>query len=187
MNRQQRRTLLAALQPAADFALARATANQETRFRTDAPAGLKVTALSADTSELMIYGAIGGDGWFSDGVNAADVAASLKAITTPNLFVRINSPGGDVFDGVAIHTQLARHPATVTTFNDGIAASAASFIAMAGDRIVTEQGAMWMLHAASTFTHGTGNDHRESADLLDKVTSVIAEFYALRCGSVFLE
>lgn len=145
------------------------------------PKGLRVENVSADLTEMYVYGEIGG-GWFGGGVNAADFSTELRAIGTPHLTVRISSPGGDVFEAVAMHTALRNWQGTVTTVNDALAASAASFLAMAGDSIRTEQGAMWMLHAASTFTHGTGKDHRENADLLDKVTDNIAEFYALRAG-----
>ena len=147
----------------------------------ESPKGLTVSNLSDDTTEMFVYGEIGGS-WMWGGVNAADFRAELSSITTPNLNVRISSVGGDVFEAVAMHTALRNWNGTVTTYNDALAASAASFLAMAGDRIVTEQGAMWMLHAASTFTHGTEKDHVETASLLGKVTNVIAEFYALRAG-----
>jgi len=150
------------------------------------PAGtcaLDVRNVSSDTTELMIYGTIGGGGWFDEGgVTAVQVSDALRGVTSANIHVRINSGGGDVFDGVAIHTLLARHPATVTTFIDGIAASAASFIAMAGDRIVSARNAMMMIHGGMTGTYGNANTHRRSADLLDKVSDNIADIYAMRAG-----
>lgn len=145
------------------------------------PEGLRISALSPEMTEMHVYGEIGG-GWFDGGVNAADFGSELRDISTPNLTVHISSPGGDVFEAVAMHTALRNWRGTVTTVNDALAASAASFLAMAGDKIRTEQGAMWMLHAASTMTYGTKRNHYETGDLLGKVTDNIAEFYALRAG-----
>ncbi len=134
------------------------------------------------TRELMIYGRIGGGGWFDEGIGASDVAAALRELGPGPLDVRINSGGGDVFDGVAIHSLLARHQGTVTTHIDGLAASAASFIAMAGDNIVMARNAFFMIHDGMTMTYGNGNTHRGSADLLDKISDTIADMYAERAG-----
>jgi len=132
--------------------------------------------------ELMIYGRIGGGGWFDEGIGAADVAAALRELGAGPIDVRINSGGGDVFDGVAIHSLLARHQGTVTTYVDGLAASAASFIAMAGDNVVMARNAFLMIHDGMTMTYGNGNTHRSSADLLDKISDTIADMYAERAG-----
>ncbi len=170
----RRRALLAALQPAADLALKRQSGGE-------LPPGLTVRN-DAGERELMIYGRIGGGGWFGEGISATDVAAALKALGPGNIDVRINSPGGDVFDGVAIHTQLARHNGTVTVHIDGLAASAASFIAMAGARLVMAKAAFMMIHDGMTYTYGNGDTHRGSAELLDKISDTIAEVYADRAG-----
>lgn len=143
---------------------------------------LRPRAEAAAPAELMIYGRIGGGGWFSEGVSAADVAALLKEAGPGPVNVRINSPGGDVFDGVAIHSLLARHPGTVTAYVDGLAASAASFIMLAGDRVVSARNAFVMIHDAMTFTYGNGNTHRASGELLDKVSDNIADMYANKGG-----
>jgi ATP-dependent protease ClpP protease subunit len=132
--------------------------------------------------ELMIYGRIGGGGWLDEGIGASDVAAALQQLGAGPVDVRINSGGGDVFDGVAIHSLLARHNGTVTTYVDGLAASAASFIAMAGDRIVMARNAFLMIHDGMTMTYGNGNTHRSSAELLDKISDTIADMYAERAG-----
>jgi len=87
-----------------------------------------------------------------------------------------------VFDGIAIHTALAQSKAHVTTFNTGIAASAASYIMMAGDTIKTARNAMWMLHDASGMTWGNATTHRAQADLLDKLSLNIADMYAMQAG-----
>lgn len=143
---------------------------------------LRPRAEAAAPAEILIYGRIGGGGWFSDGISASDVAALLREAGPGPLNVRINSGGGDVFDGVAIHSLLARHAGTVTTYVDGLAASAASFIMLAGDRIVSARNAFVMIHDAMTVTYGNGDTHRASGELLDKVSGNIADMYAERAG-----
>ncbi len=178
MNKR-RREILAALAPVADVALARTG-----RLEDDPPnRALNVRNLSADTTELMIYGPIGGGGYFDDGgVTAVQMSDALRGVSTPNVHVRVNSGGGDVCDGVAIHTLLARHPSTVTAFVDGIAASAASFILMAADRIVSAPNAMIMIHDGMTFTYGGPATHKRNLELLEKVSDNIADMYAFRAG-----
>lgn len=139
--------------------------------------------VSADApAELLVYGRIGGGGWFDEGIGATDVAAALRDAGPGPINVRLNSPGGDVFDGVAIHSLLARHPGTVTVYVDGLAASAASFIMLAGDRIVSARNAFVMIHGAMTGTYGNAGTHRDAADLLEKVSDNIADMYAERAG-----
>jgi ATP-dependent protease ClpP protease subunit len=176
MNKR-RRDILAALVPALEFA------HQQTpnppRALADVP-GLHVKA-TASGAELMIYGPIGG-GMFDMGISAADVAAALREAGPGPIDVRLNSPGGDVFQGVAIHTMLARHAGVVTVHVDGLAASAASFIMLAGDRIVMARNAMVMIHDGMTGSYGNGATLRRAADLLDKVSASIADMYAERAG-----
>lgn len=176
MNKRQRE-LLNALQPATDAALGR-PAHAKT------PRGLSMTARpSADAAaELIIYGTIGGGGWFDEGIGASDVQAALRDAGPGPINVRINSGGGDVFDGVAIHSLLARHPGTVTVYVDGLAASAASFIMLAGDRIVSARNAFIMIHSAMTMTYGNPKTHMDAAALLEKVSDNIADMYAERAG-----
>lgn len=174
MNRKRYREILNALAPAAKVALERA------KPRADVP-GLALR-MNAESAELMIYGRIGGGGWFDEGISAADVAAVLREAGGRPLNVRINSGGGDVFDGVAIHSLLARHPGTVTVYVDGLAASAASFIMLAGDRVVAARNSFVMIHDAMTGTYGNGDTHRAAAELLDKVSENIADMYAERAG-----
>lgn len=191
MNRR-RREILTALAPAYDFAMKRAYGAagpegiQHYQQKAREVPGLALRAraeASADApAELTIYGRIGGGGWFSEGISAADVNALLKEAGPGPLNVRINSGGGDVFDGVAIHTLLARHPGVVTCYVDGLAASAASFIMLAGDHIVSARNAFIMIHDAMTFTYGNGNTHRDAGELLDKVSVNIADMYTERAG-----
>lgn len=177
MNKR-RRDILAALVPALEFA--HQQTSNPSRALADVP-GLHVKA-TASGAELMIYGPIGG-GMFDAGISAADVAAALREVERAGpIDVRLNSPGGDVFQGVAIHTMLARHPGTVTVHVDGLAASAASFIMLAGDRIVMARNAMVMIHDGMTGSYGNGATLRRAADLLDKVSASIADMYAERAG-----
>jgi ATP-dependent protease ClpP protease subunit len=180
VNRRHRE-ILTALQPVVDRALIRRPSNLA-RAQEIPGLALRPRAEGSEIAELLIYGRIGGGGWFSEGISAADVAALLKEAGPGPVNVRINSPGGDVFDGVAIHSLLARHPGVVTAYVDGIAASAASFIMLAGDRIVAARNAFVMIHDAMTFTYGNGDTHRGASDLLDKVSDNIADMYAERAG-----
>ena len=130
-------------------------------------------------TRVDIYEEIGGSGgWFFDtGVTAVDFVAELAGIEG-DLEVHINSPGGDVFEGLAIYNALAQRKGNVTTIVDGIAASAASFIAMAGTQRVICPGAMMMIHDASGMCIGNAQDMREMVDLLEKVSENIAAIYA---------
>lgn len=116
------------------------------------------------------------------GVTAADFAAEVSALDVDTIDLRLNSPGGEVFDGIAIHNALKNHPATVNVTVDGLAASAASFIAMAGDRIVMGRGSQMMIHNAHGMCIGEAKDMRQLADQLDRIGDTIAGFYAERAG-----
>ncbi|MFJ9887172.1 head maturation protease, ClpP-related [Streptomyces sp. NPDC091287] len=135
-------------------------------------------AADADEAELLIYDEIGG--WY--GNTPGEIVDELRAVTAPNLRVRINSPGGSVFDGIAIANAIRLHPATVTVQVDGIAASAASVIAMAGDRIVMTPQSQLMIHDASGMCFGNASDMTEMAALLDTQSDNIADAYAERAG-----
>lgn len=116
------------------------------------------------------------------GVSAEQVAEDLAGITTGDIRVEINSPGGDVFDGIAIYNALRAHPARVTTRVDGIAASAASIIVQAGDHRQVMSSGQLMIHEAWGIAIGPAPDHREMADLLDKQNDIIARIYGTRSG-----
>lgn len=137
----------------------------------------EIKNMSADTAEVAIYDEIGL--W---GVTASDFVKDLGSVTTANLNIRINSPGGDVFDGLAILNALRAHPAHKTVTVDGLAASAASFIAMAGDKVVMSPQSMMMVHDAQGLAIGDARDMRSLADLLDKTSDNIASVYAARSG-----
>jgi ATP-dependent Clp endopeptidase proteolytic subunit ClpP len=140
----------------------------------------RVIRNDAGPTRVDIYDEIGGS-WLFGGVSAVDFVAELAQING-DLEVHINSPGGDVFDGLAIYNSLAQRPGNVTTVVDGLAASAASFIAQAGTTRVIAPGAMMMIHDASGACMGNAGDMRELADLLDKVSDNLAAIYADRSG-----
>ncbi|RPE40265.1 ATP-dependent Clp endopeptidase proteolytic subunit ClpP [Streptomyces sp. Ag109_O5-1] len=140
----------------------------------------KVIRNDAGPTRVDIYDEIGGS-WLFGGVSAADFVAELAQING-DLEVHINSPGGDVFDGLAIYNSLAQRPGNVTTVVDGLAASAASFIAQAGKVRTIAPGAMMMIHDAAGACYGNASDMRELADLLDKVSDNLASIYADRTG-----
>ena len=96
--------------------------------------------------------------------------------------LRLNSPGGSVFDAVAIYNALKRHAGTVTVWIDGIAASAASYIAMAGDEIVMPENAFLMIHDPSGLVMGTADDMRAMAEALDKIKGSLTPGYAAKSG-----
>jgi ATP-dependent protease ClpP protease subunit len=129
------------------------------------------------STAIYIYDEIG---YF--GVTAQDFVRDLQAVDTPRIDLHISSPGGDVFDGLAIYESLRTHSAEVTTHVDSLAASIASVIAMAGDaRMIAPAGTM-MIHDGHGVTIGNAADMREMADLLDKTSNTIAGVYAARAG-----
>lgn len=129
-------------------------------------------------AEILIYDEIGG----SFGVAAEDFVLDLQGITASNIDVRINSPGGSVFDAVAIYNALVKHPANVTTYVDSLAASAASIIAMAGDQCVMMVGSQMMIHDALGAEMGNSRAFREMADFLDRQTENLATIYLAKAG-----
>ena len=139
--------------------------------------------LDSDNPELFIYEQIGFDWMSGQGVSAVQFSEQLKALSGKDLTVRINSPGGDVFDGVAIYNQLNNHDGEVHVVIDGIAASAASIIAMAGDRISMAETSQLMIH--DSWTMAVGNEHamREIADVLERIDGQLATVYAARTAS----
>lgn len=132
----------------------------------------------ATGAEVVIYDEIG-----AYGVSAKGFLAELGALPdgTP-LALRLNSPGGSVFDAVAIYNAIKRHSGTVTVWIDGIAASAASYIAMAGDEIVMPENAFLMIHDPAGVVMGTATDMRAMAEALDKIKGSLLQGYAAKSG-----
>ena len=129
---------------------------------------------AGDVAKMVIDTAAGG--------TAQGVATALKAAGNKPLTISVHSYGGDAMAGVAIHNMLARHPAQKTVVVDGIAASAASLIAMAGDRIVMPSNAFLMIHNASGLSYGTAADARDVADILDNISAAYRRTYAAKTG-----
>lgn len=137
----------------------------------------------AGRGEIYLYGAIGMS-WFGDGVTAKQFAKDLKDLGSVSAIdLRINSEGGSVPEAEAIYTHLVEHKASVTAHIDGMAASAASFIAMAGDEILISDSGFVMIHDARMMEYGTADDFRRAADLLDRTTDKIVQKYAKRTGN----
>jgi ATP-dependent protease ClpP protease subunit len=137
----------------------------------------RVQNKAGEPAEIYIYDEIG---YFGDSAKA--FAKDLTDIKGEVLTVHLNSPGGDIFDGLAIYQALKDHPASVTVKIDGLAASIASVIAMAGDRIIMAPKASMMIHDGWTMAVGNAAEMRKTADLLDKQSSIIASVYADRAG-----
>ena len=116
------------------------------------------------------------------GVDAAELVAEIEALDVDELEVRINSPGGYAFDGLNIANAILRHKAATTTYVDGLAASAASIVALAGDDVVMSKYGQMMLHNAHAVIMGGAEDLRDAAKVLDKLNDSVAEFYADRAG-----
>lgn len=138
-----------------------------------------IKAKSDDVAEVWIYDEIGED-WLGEGITAKRFVEEVNALEVPEIALHINSPGGSVFDGQAIYTALKRHSARVTTYIDGIAASIASVVAMAGDTIVMPSNTMLMIHEPWAVALGNSADMRKMADTLDKVGETILNVYAER-------
>ncbi len=136
-----------------------------------------------DVAEVLVYEEIGG----SLGITADQFAQDLQEVTASTIHLRINSPGGSVFDALAIHSSLLHHPARVVTYVDGVAASAASVVAMAGDEIVMMPGAQLMIHDVSMTTQGQAADMGKAQTFLDRQSENIASLYAQRRGGTTAE
>lgn len=132
----------------------------------------------ADEATVFVFDEIGG----SLGVSAKQFAADLEAITAPVIKVRINSPGGSVFDSIAIHSALLHHPSKIVVYVDGIAASGASVIAMAGDEVVMMPGSQMMIHDAWGMEEGPEEDMLKMGKFLGRQSDNVATMYQRRGG-----
>lgn len=142
-------------------------------FNRSAPDLKIVRDEGSDEAEILIYDEIGF--W---GILAADFKRTLAQVDAKTIHVRINSPGGSVFDGIAIYNALREHPAKVITHVDSLAASIASVIALAGDEIKIAKNAYMMIHEPWTITIGNAEQLRKDAGLLDKFSQTILDVYA---------
>lgn len=132
---------------------------------------------AGDVTEIELYDEIGF--W---GVSAKDFARQLKAADGGDIHLKINSPGGDVWDGIAMHNDLAAHRGRVTVEVTGLAASAASIVAMAGDDLAIASNAFLMIHNAWTIAIGEKADFQKTVELLTQVDAALADTYVARSG-----
>lgn len=130
---------------------------------------------------LYLYDIFGLD--FLGGITARQVVADLQALgEAPEIEVRLNSPGGDVFEGIAVYNALARHPGRVVVHIDGLAASIASLVALAGDETRIAENSMVMVHRPWTALLGNAEEMRHEANTLDKAWGAMLATYAARTG-----
>ena len=146
------------------------------------PNQVAMNAIVSQSGEILIYDDIVSDDIFG-GVTAKDFRSLLKDLgNVKDIDVRINSDGGSVFEAVSIYRALADHEAGVTGHVDGIAASSASLILMAADRIKVAEAAFVMVHNPHMIAAGDARHFRERADLLDKVQEQMVNVYSSRTG-----
>lgn len=155
-------------------------------YQPDAPAEAvnmwQPRAAEADGNTISIYDVIGQDWWTGEGTTAKRIAAALRSIGKNPVTVNVNSPGGDMFEGLAIYNLLVEHPAEVTVRVMGLAASAASIIAMAGDKVEMGLGSMLMIHNSWGMVVGNQNDMRDAAATFAEFDAAMADIYSARTG-----
>uniref|UniRef100_A0A6M3ISR0 Putative protease n=1 Tax=viral metagenome TaxID=1070528 RepID=A0A6M3ISR0_9ZZZZ len=144
--------------------------------KTKSPYGIKNKA-SADESTVYIYDEIS---WF--GIDAEQFIKDFQAIKSSTIHIRINSPGGAVFDGTAIYNVIKQSKAYTISHIDGLAASISSVISLASKEVRMADNAFMMIHEPFSLVIGTAQDMRNEADLLDKVTGTIAKTYVQKSG-----
>jgi len=139
-------------------------------------------ALQSDgTLELLIYEDIGANWWDGGGITAKTVKQQIdEAANYSKILIRINSPGGDAFEGIAIYNVVRSQKKPVEVRVDGIAASSASIVAMAGDDIIMGPNALMMIHNAWSWCMGYASDMRKMAEALDKISGALAQTYVTK-------
>ncbi|MBF9190982.1 Clp protease ClpP [Enterobacter hormaechei] len=140
-----------------------------------------IKAAATDDNSISVFDVIGQDYW-GEGVTAKRIAGALRAMNGADVTVNINSPGGDMFEGLAIYNLLCEYEGRVTVKVLGIAASAASVIAMAGDDIQIGRGAFLMIHNCWVYAMGNRHDFAELAQSLEPFDNAMADIYAARSG-----
>ena len=141
-----------------------------------------ISAKQTADNTISVLDVIGEDWWTGGGVTSKRVASALRAIGDQEVFVDINSPGGDFFEGVAIYNMLRAHPHKVTVRILGIAASAASVIAMAGDDVLIGKAGFLMVHNAWVVAVGNRHDLADAAKTMEPFDDAMATLYADRAG-----
>ena len=143
----------------------------------ESPEWLNVSMIGERKAELKIYGQITEFPWMDDEVSASQIYNELKEIDADEIHVRINSHGGSVFEGLAIYSLLAEHEAKVIGHIDGVAASAATFPALACDELQMCEGGQFMVHKPYTVEVGNADEMRKTADVLDKIEAGMIALY----------
>jgi len=141
-----------------------------------------LVSAKSDSSTITILDVIGEDYWTGGGVTAKRIEAALRSIGNKDITVDINSPGGDFFEGIAIYNLLRAHQAKVTVRVLGLAASAASLIAMAGDEVQIGKAAFLMVHNAWVVAAGNRHDLAQAASMMLPFDEAMAGLYAERAG-----
>jgi|DEB19_MinimDraft_2_1074335.scaffolds.fasta_scaffold03812_2 ATP-dependent Clp protease protease subunit len=139
----------------------------------------KAPAIRAEAGKVYIYDVIDRD-W---GASAKALIDALAPYAGQPVALHINSPGGDVFEARAMVAAVRNHGAPVTTYIDGLAASAATYLALAGDKVHITDGGLFMVHNSWTLAWGNKHEMRSTADLLDKIDGTIANDYARKTGA----
>ena len=144
----------------------------------------KVTAKSESEAEILLYDEISdleADDWGL--MNAKGLISKIKALgSVKDITLRINSIGGDVFEAQAMYSYLKNHPANITVRVDGLAASAASLVAMAGNKVIMPSNSLMMIHNPAGGVWGEAEDMRDTAEILDKIRDTIANVYVTKTG-----
>lgn len=146
----------------------------------DSAAGVRPKAIAAGDNVITMFDVIGEDFWTGGGITAKRVASQLRAIGDRPVEIQINSAGGDMFEGIAIYNVLREHPQEITVKVMGMAASAASIIAMAGDRIEIGAASFLMIHNCWVMAIGNRHDMAETAEWLEPFDRAMADLYAAR-------
>lgn len=141
-----------------------------------------IQAAAEEANTISIFDQIGQDGWTGEGTTTKRIAAALRGMGGADVQVNINSPGGDVFEGLAIYNLLREYKGAVTVNVLGLAASAASFIAMAGDEVRIARAGFLMIHNCWVMAVGNRNDLRDVAETLEPFDRAMADIYAARTG-----
>lgn len=137
--------------------------------------------VSSSGSELVLEGVVASESWYGDEVTPKAFREELEK-HKGDLTVVINSPGGDVYSGIYIYNELKNHEGNVTVRINGLAASIASVIAMAGDKVIMEQGSLMMVHQPMVGSFGNADEMRETAEYLDKVGDQLIDIYQSKTG-----
>ena len=152
---------------------------------------LSITNKSEKVSEILLYGAIG-ESFFEDSISAKMFAEELKKLpaSVKEIQLRVNSPGGSVFDGMTIYEKLKaekKNGRKIVAYVDGLAASIASIIIMAADEVIVGDGSMVMIHKPMVGTMGNSNDLERMINILDKIEEQMISIYATKTGMSRLE